>query len=243
MSSPTSEPDVVEALSELSKAMLATEGVEQLLERVAGVAASAMGPDAWCGITLSSDGRAFTVAVSDPRAALVDEIQYANGDGPCLQSSRTGMTVSVPDLTTEDRWGDYPAHALAQGVRSSLSMPILVEGDSVGALNLYGGTVEVFDESRQRDALVVTAGASGTIAMALRLARQVTLSEQLEAALSSRTVIDQAIGIIIRDRRCSPDEAFAYLRTASQHRNVKLREVAVELVDSMSQKPPPPVRR
>jgi len=246
---PVRATDLVQALAELSGAMLATEGVEDLLARIATVAAASMGTQAWCGITLRADGRAFTVAVSDPPAAMVDEIQYANGDGPCLESLRTGTTVLVSDLTTETRWGDYPAHALVQGVRASLSLPIVVEGESVGAVNLYSPTVELFDETRRRDAAVVTAGASGTIGMALRLARQVTLSAQLEAALSSRTVIDQAIGIVIRDRRCSPDEAFAYLRSASQHRNVKLRDVATELVATMSHKPParpaagaPPVR-
>lgn len=235
--SPPRRGDVAQALAEIAGAVLALPDVEELLARVADVAAASIGTNSWCGITLRQDRRTFTVATSDARAMRLDELQYADGDGPCMQALRTGAIVSVPDLTTESRWGRYPMQALAEGVRASLSLPLIVDGESVGAVNLYGATVGEFTEIHVRQATVIAAGAAGAVGMALRLARQVELSAQLETALSSRALIDQAIGIVVRDRRCTPDEAFAFLRTASQHRNVKLHTVASELVEVMSRRP------
>jgi GAF domain-containing protein len=229
---------LVAALAELAGLMLASSDLHNLLEQISVLAArsasAVAGVDAYCGITISSEHGAYTVAASDARAAAVDEVQYANGDGPCLQSLRTGDVVSVPDLTVESRWGDYPAHALTEGVRSSLSTPMTADGATLGALNLYSTTVRAFGEQQQRDAAVFTATAAGAVAMVLRLGAQRRLSRELRDGLSTRAVIDQAIGIVIGNRRCTPEEAFTYLRTASQHRNVKLRDIATELVESMS---------
>lgn len=239
-SNPSHNTELLQALGELSGLMLATEDLTEMLTRVAVLAASSIGVPVSCGITLQrDDGRAYTVATSDERAAELDELQYAGGAGPCLQTMHTGEQVSVPSVAVETRWGDYPAHLLAAGVRSTLSMPLLADGRSVGALNLYATDVEAFTPPRERSAAVFAASAAGTIATALRLTHQVELTEQLRAALSSRAVIDQAIGILIRDRRCGPDEAFDVLRAASQRRNVKLRVVAEEMVAAMSRKPRP----
>lgn len=130
--------------------------------------------------------------------------------------------------------GDYPAHALAEGVRSSLSTPMTAGRTHVGASTPYAPTADVFGEQQQRDAAVLTATATGAVATVLRLGAQVQLSGQLRTGLSTRSVIDQALGIMISNRRCSRDEAFAYLRTASQHRNIELRDIATELLQTMT---------
>lgn len=235
----TAGSELVSALEELSSLMLATEDLEERLTRVAMLASSSIGTPVSCAITLQPDGRAITVATSDAWAAQLDELQYTGGEGPCLESMREGKPVSVPDTTVETRWGNYPTHVLAAGVRSSLSMPLMANGQPVGALNLYASEMGVFTPQRETNAAVFAASASGAIAIALRLSDQVQLTEQLRTALSSRSVIDQAIGILIRDRRCSADEAFDVLRAASQRRNVKLRIVAREMVTAMSRKPRP----
>lgn len=142
-------------------------------------------------------------------------------------------------MTVETRWGDYPAHLIASGVHSTLSLPLIADGQRVGALKLYASEPEAFTPTYERAATIFAASASGAIGTALRLAHQVALTEQLKTALSSRAVIDRAIGILIRDRRCGPDEAFDVLRAASQGRNVKLRLVAEEMVAAMSRKPRP----
>lgn len=231
--------DLAQALGELYALALATEDLQEMLQQTARVAASGLGDGISCGITVAPGGRSFTIASSDDRASQVDEMQYADGDGPCLQTLRTGIRTAVPGLTVETRWGDYPAQALAAGVRSSLSLPLTTQNRTLGALNLYSGSIESFPQQREDLAAILAVGATGVIGTALRYAEQVQLTAQLQEALTSRTVIDQAIGIMVRDRRCGPDEAFALLRAASQRRNVKLRVIAEELVRSMARKPRP----
>lgn len=95
-----------------------------VLADLAQLAAQSMTPPVSCGITLHRDHDSLTVASSDSLAAAVDEVQYGQDDGPCLEAMRTGAMVRVPDVAIEHRWGSYPAHAVAHGVGSSLSLPL-----------------------------------------------------------------------------------------------------------------------
>jgi GAF domain-containing protein len=229
-----------EALAELTNLMLATPSVDLLMDEVARLAALVVTPPAHCGITMRRDDKPFTVATSDPLAAEVDEVQYGEGDGPCLQTLRTGKTVQVDDLAEEQRWGTYPAHALRFGVLSSLSLPISADGGTHGALNLYATAPGAFNGEEARAAEVFAAQASAAIAVATRLARQMAVTGQLRDALASRTVIDQAIGILMAEQRCDADQAFELLRHASQHQNRKLREIAAEVVRNVGGREPRP---
>ncbi|WP_194902988.1 GAF and ANTAR domain-containing protein [Quadrisphaera sp. INWT6] len=196
-----------------------------------------------CGITLRREGQQLTVASSDQVAAAVDEVQYAHESGPCLQALDTGRVINAPDLTVEDRWPAYTARALTYGVASSLSLPLVVEGQVLGAMNLYAGRAHAFDAAARRaTAAGLAAQAAATLTVVLRQAHQVDLTKSLQATLVSRSVIDQAIGVLMGQQRCSAEEAFALLRAASQHRNRKLRDVAADLVASISGHSPQPGR-
>ena len=233
-------PDVVDALTELFDLMVATPSMGTFLDDLARLAATVLTPPASCGITLAQDHLPLTVASSDPLAAHVDEVQYGEDQGPCLQAMRTGTAVLVEDLSTERRWGAYPAHALTYGIHSSLSLPLTVNGDSRGALNLYATTPGVFGFSEQQSAEFFAGQVSAGLTVVTRQAQQVQLSEQLRDALASRAVIDQALGIVMGQNRCDHDSAFAILRTSSQHQNRKLRDVATEIVKSVTGSDPTP---
>jgi AmiR/NasT family two-component response regulator len=107
---------------------------------------------------------------------------------------------------------------------------LLVGDRSIGALNLYALTPNAFDADSRSAAAQLTALAAATATAALRHFDEDSLTEHLRTALSSRSVIDQAIGIIIGMQRCPPDAAFDVLRTVSQNRNIPLRDVAADLV-------------
>jgi GAF domain-containing protein len=233
-------PDVVEALAELVNLMVATPSMSTFLEDLARLAATAVTPPAACGITMAQDHLPLTVASSEPLAAHVDEVQYGADQGPCLQAMRAGETVAVPDMAKENRWGSYPAHALSYGVHSSLSLPLLVNGSSRGALNLYAATVHAFGASERQGAEFFAGQASAGLTVITRQAQQVQLSEQLRDALATRAVIDQALGILMAQQRCDHDTAFAILRTSSQHQNRKLHDIATEIVKAVSGNDPLP---
>ena len=219
--------------------LMATRSFEDLMQNIAALAARTVPAALTCGITLAQDGHVVTVASADPLALLLDEQQYELDQGPCLQAISTAQIVSAEDLSRETRWDGYPARALAHGVSAIYSSPLLVNDQSIGALNLYADTACAFDQDSRDTAAQLTALAAATITAAMRHYDEATLSDHLRSALSSRSVIDQAMGIIIGMQRCSPTEAFNVLRTVSQNRNIPLREIATELVARTGDGPAP----
>ncbi|WP_169738795.1 GAF and ANTAR domain-containing protein [Jiangella gansuensis] len=233
--------DLARLLSALPNLLLNTPRVETFLAELADLAAVIIEPPASCGIMTRYEGQLRTVVASDERATVVDAEQYGAGRGPCLEALQTGSIVEVPDQMSDPRWPGYREQAIAQGVRSSLSLPLIVDSGPVGAMNLYGfDRPQSFDPDTRHRAEIFAAQASTTLALALRQLAQAELAEQLEQALSSRTVIDQAIGILMAEQRCSADDAFAVLRTHSQNNNRKLRDVAEALVTRVSRRPAQP---
>jgi transcriptional regulator with GAF, ATPase, and Fis domain len=232
--------DLAAALTELTGLVLAMPNVESLLTEVARLAARVLNPPASCGITLRRDHEPYTAATSDALAAHVDEVQYGEHAGPCLQTLDTGEQVYVRDLSAETRWGGYPTHALGYGIRSSLSLPLSGDGHTRGALNLYALTTEAFGPDQRNRAGLFAAQAGAALAIVTRQVRQVELSDQLRHALASRAVIDRAIGVIIGQRRCTAEAAFDVLRDISQRQNRKLRDIAAEIVQGLTGRPAAP---
>jgi GAF domain-containing protein len=188
-----------------------------------------------CGLTLTRDGSGVTVASTGPLAERADERQYEIDTGPCLESMRTSSVVRVGDMATEERWAPYPARATQLGVRSSLSLPLVVEGRSSGALNLYATEPEVFSAEDEATAAGWAEQATAALAVALRIADSDHRAESLLGGLDTRATIGQAVGLLMAQERCTAEQAFGLLRIASQRRNVKLRDVAAGVVSAFEQ--------
>jgi GAF domain-containing protein len=231
--------DLAASITELQNLLLAASSTEEFLQELAVLAARTIAANVSCGITLEPGGQPLTVATSDQRAAQVDEVQYGLGQGPCLHSMRTSQRMHIEDTAGEQRWGGFSVRAAAKGIRSSLSLPLAADGIA-GALNLYAPVPRAFGEADIRRAEVFAASASGALALAARQATTAALTSDLRAALASRSVIDQALGIIMAQERCTSARAFAIVRAASQNRNVKLRDIARQIVTSVSGEPPQP---
>ncbi|CAL9652488.1 hypothetical protein SUDANB108_06686 [Streptomyces sp. enrichment culture] len=217
--------------------LLQTQSLEDFLQTLADAALELSRAEG-TGVTLERDHRPLTVASAGPPAPKLDEKQYGQDDGPCLQSARTGEEVLVGDMLTESRWGDYPAYAAACGIRSSVSLPIAARTHTVGALNIYGGPAHAFDDADLGALRSLAAQATGAIALAQRIADAEAFAEQMQQAMRSRGVIDQAMGVVMGQRGCTADEAFAILRSASQHRNIKLRDLCTELITNLTGRRP-----
>ncbi len=241
-----SEPDTVvsasaesaSAIVELQQLLLSTEDITGFLDQLATLTVKVLPGKVSCGITLRRDRGATTVASSDSRANQVDEIQYGHDEGPCLRALTTGQAVVVDDLANDDRWGGYRMPALGHGVRSSLSLPLPADGAVIGALNIYATTPRAFGPAEQLVARRFADEASRALTLAVRLAERSEMSAHLQAALASRAVIDQAVGVIMSQNRCTADDAFEVLRSISQNRNVKLRDIAADIVTAVSGQPP-----
>jgi len=239
---PTAYPsgDVSSPGKDLQELLLSTEDVEDFLQQLVGIAVTTIGGEISAGVTVARDGHPATVVSSDVHAAQCDEVQYGHDEGPCLTAMRGRKVILVDDLAEEQRFGKYRPHAFALGVRSSLSLPLEGGDTAVGALNLYSGQAYWFGPKQRAQAMRFAAEASRGLHLMVRVAHHVEITDQLRAALTSRTVIDQAIGIIMGQNRCDAEAAFAVLRTASQNRNAKLRTVAAEIIRAVSHKVPSP---
>ena len=189
-----------------------------------------------CGLTLTRDATGVTVASTGPLAQRADEGQYDMDTGPCLESMRTGTVVRVEDMAAEERWAPYPARATRLGVRSSLSLPLVVEGRSSGALNFYATAPRAFGADDEATAARWAGQATGALTVALRIADSDDRAQSLLGGLDTRATIGQAVGLLMAQERCTAAQAFDLLRITSQRRNVKLREVAAGMVAAFEER-------
>lgn len=229
-------PDPSMLLSEaLHDLLMSTEDVLGFLRESAILASREVvpGTDIWCGITMQPAHGPLTVASSDERANAVDEVQYKVDDGPCLRALRTGRIVAIDDLANDLEWDLFRSRGLRSGVGSSLSLPVHA-GRTRAAMNLYAEHAYAFTpQARQRAELIATA-IGQALGLAIRISDQVTLSAHLQTAMVSRATIDQAIGVLMSQSHCSPQAAFDILSRASMNRNIKLRDVAGEIIGRIS---------
>lgn len=229
--------DLAAAYTELQNLMLDGPDVTDFLHELT-MLASAIVPATHCGITLRRDGQVATVASSDVVAMRMDEIQYIRGRGPCLAAVHQGTRVEVPDISTESRWGDYSEYALSNGVHSVVSLPLTVDGQVRGALNLFATAPHAFTGPDIARAEAFTHQAATALTILLRHASHTVLDDELSEALATRAVIDQALGILMVTRKIAAHEAFEMLRHTSQATNRKVSDIAAELIESMTGHPP-----
>jgi GAF domain-containing protein len=227
--------DVIGALTDLSDVLTRTEDLGRVLQRsVEQVVQAVPGADmASVSILRDDSTTAETVASSSERVWAVDDDQYAAGDGPCLEAARTGRIVRVGVEQATERWPEFARSARAAGVASYLSAPLHVDKEFAGSLNLYSEQAHGFGDLDEALLRLYTTAADAAIANARRYAQARDLATQLSQALDSRAVIDQARGILMATHGIDADQAFALLAKESQNTNVKLREVAARLVESI----------
>lgn len=223
---------MVGELSQLSSLMLSMESVDRIVWAAAGIAVSAIDAVTACGVTVARYDALISLMPELAKYCSLENLQYTNNDGPIIDAINGGDTVLVTDMGGETRWSEYPHHALAAGVGASLVLPLRSDGGILGALTLYASKPEEFAESGQLAELIAELTSTALCCM-LENSKQTTLSAQLQQALESRAVIDQAKGMIMMQRQCDGDGAFAVLQETSQRRNVKLRDVATEIVAAM----------
>ena len=187
-------------------------------------------------VSMLKAGKAVTPAFTSKTALLLDEVQYKLGDGPCLAAIRHRGLEHV-STTSDDRWPDYVATARKHNVRATMSVPLGNDETVVGALNLYSETEPVYDMA-SRDVACGFADQLGVaMASATLYAESFELAQQLQQAMESRAVIEQAKGILMAAQRCSADAAFNILVRASQNQNRKLRAIATEIVERYTKSP------
>lgn len=226
-----------DAFAQLSTIVLGEEPLEAILERLVHIARQVLPITVEASITLLSRDDATTVASTDEVAVKLDERQYDDERGPCLDAAAAGERIRITDMRSEPRWPRFAAAAANAGVLSSLSMPLPIQRNVTGALNFYASSVDAFSEETIELAEMFAAHAAVAVANAHLYETTAALAEQMKEAMANRAVIEQAKGIVMRDRGCTADEAFDALALLSQQSHTKLREVAQQLVDQVRNQP------
>ncbi len=227
-------------VAQLQEVLLESQDITGFLDEFTATVAQALstdGDEVWCAVTLLRPKRSTTVAASSPRAEALDEIQYHYGDGPCLTAAREHRLVHVPDTRTDPRWPEYGRAAAANGILSALGVPLDLGGEASAALDVYADRPHKFDPATIQVVQREVASASSALRLAVRMEKHRDAEADLRAAMASRTTIDLAVGIVMGQNRCSQEQAFDILRAASSNRNVKLRDLAAELVTTVGQGP------
>ena len=207
--------------------------LHMLTVRTAGlVGASAVGL-----LLADQRGQLRFMAASDEKARLLEILQVQISEGPCYDAYRTATPVINEDLRLAgDRWPEFTRHALAAGFRSVHAFPLRVRREVIGALNVFGSTVGGnFDEADVQIVQALTDTAAIALLQERAIRRGEVLSEQLQGALNSRIVIEQAKGAIAQALGISIDAAFTVLRGYARRHNRKLTEVAHEVLTDPAQ--------
>jgi transcriptional regulator with GAF, ATPase, and Fis domain len=231
--------DLVESLTDLARTLTETESVRDTLQSILALALRSIPGCHAASITVLDDKeQPSTVAATDEKTYELDRRQYLLHDGPCMDAARRQQVSRWNLHEAEQRWPEFTHLAEEMGLHSYLSAGLGLAGRRLGALNLSSRDPDGFSQLDEDLISLFTVPAAAAIVVVGRYFEARDLAAQLEQALQSRTVIDHAIGIIMAESRCDADQAFAMLSRASNNRNIKLRDLAAEIVMRVSGRPP-----
>lgn len=225
-----------DVLAKLATIVLAEETLDSVLSKLVELAKQVIAAADEVSLTLVRRGRAETAAYTGILAMQADERQYGLDSGPCLDAGRGAEIFYIRDMRTEGRWPAYAPLAASIGVMSSLSVPLPIQEDLIGALNVYSRRPEAFGDDEIRAGQTFAAYAAVAVANADSFASTAEMAENLRIAMASRATIEQAKGILMARGGITPEQAFEILVRASQRENRRLRNVATELVERVQQR-------
>lgn len=185
------------------------------------------------GVSLMEGGSIRFITTSSEAVGRLERLQEQLQSGPCVQAVAERTAVAVGDLSRGDwstRWPRYVAQAQAEGIRSVAGIPMLSAEGCIGAIDIYSGDPREWTEEELLAAAALAAVATGYVRHASELDQQRRLTEQLQHALESRVVIEQAKGILANALGTSVDRAFEVLRRYARSHNASLRDVATAVV-------------
>jgi transcriptional regulator with GAF, ATPase, and Fis domain len=194
---------------------------------------------------LLTDGRGAlqVVAASSERTRLLELFQLQTDQGPCLDCFHTGTPVSAANLPTDGRWPRFAAAATEVGFASVHALPMRLRTDVIGALNLFDTQPGPLEEQKLRIGQALADVATIGLLQQRAIRRRDVITEQLQSALNSRILVEQAKGLLAERFRVSVDEAFGLLRTNARNRNRRLSDLAQAVIDGNEQLAPAPPRR
>jgi transcriptional regulator with GAF, ATPase, and Fis domain len=229
---------------ELADTMVADFDVIDFLHLLTGRTVALLGAAA-AGVLLAGPrGELRVAAASSEQAQLLELFQLQNDQGPCLECFRTGRPVTATGLAGQaQRWPRFANAALAAGFVTVEALPMRLRDQVIGALNLFRAEPGAFEVADLRIAQALADVATIGLLHERNVRRRETVAEQLQAALNSRVVIEQAKGKLAERLSIDTDRAFTMLRHYARNTNQHLTDVARDFITAGTAEFPPPARR
>jgi GAF domain-containing protein len=228
-----------ETFVELTDTMITDFDVIDFLHVLTGRGAELLDVAA-AGLLLADPrGELRVVAASSEAARLLELFQLQADQGPCLDCFRSGKPVTSADLTADPRWPRFATAASGAGFIAVQALPMRLRDQIIGALNLFRATPGAFDPASVRIGQALADVATIGLLHERSMRRSDTLNEQLQAALNSRVVIEQAKGKLAERLSIDMNQAFTVLRDYTRSRNLRLSDVARDFIDGTQTIPDP----
>jgi GAF domain-containing protein len=225
-----------QALDQLADLRSTPVTVEEALERVVATADTLFGVDGAALMLADRDQSLRNLAVSDIRAALLEELQAEHGEGPCVDAYDDKEPVAADDLATDDRWPQFAPAAAAGGLLAVLASPIPYSDQAVGVVAVVDGQAHAWTEPERAAIVAFTELAALLILNAMQAAERGRLAGELQLALDSRVVIEQAKGVLVGRHGLTTRQAFERLRGQARDQRRPLSEVARAVVSAAEQR-------
>lgn len=178
-------------------------------------------------------GSATSSAATAPLVERLDALQYDLGQGPCLSAAQEQVVVRTDDLSTERRWPQWSARAAAEGMRASVSAPMLSAGRSLGAIKVYSTQPHAYTDTSEDVLRRFAEQAAILLANIRTLTDAERLSDRLKQTLRIRDSIATAKGIVMLREHLDPDGALRWLLEQSTHRRIPVQQLATDIVASV----------
>jgi len=226
------EQDLAEAFVDLADTLVSDYGVADLLYRLVEHTVRLLDA-AEAGLLLSDQrGSLHVMASTSEKTKLLELFQLQADEGPCLDCYHSGVAVAVDDLAGEaDRWPTFAPVALAEGYRAVHAFPMRLREMTIGALNLFSTTAGALPDADRHVAQALADVATIGLLQERAIHHNDELVTQLEGALASRVVIEQAKGVVAEQGGLDMDAAFRILRTHARNANRRLVDVAHDVVE------------
>jgi GAF domain-containing protein len=226
--------DVRQALVELGRLRFGEMRVEDAIREVVHTTHSMFDVDGAGLMLADGDQHLRSVAASDTRFTYLEDLQIRHQEGPCIEAYDTKQLVGVEDLATDQRWPLFSSAAVDQQVRAVLASPLPYNQDAVGVVAVMSQDSNPWSPEGELALLAFTDLAALLIASMMQSEESNVLSGQLQGALDTRQVIEQAKGVLIGTRHMSARAAYEQLRAQARAERRKLAAVCSELVEQAS---------
>jgi GAF domain-containing protein len=220
------------SLERFAAALTSGYGIGDVLHNLTGEMGEVLNLSG-AGVTLVHDGRQRFVTAAVEAIANLERVQESAQKGPCIDAVARAGPVAVADIAegeASSRWPDYTVAAKAAGIQAVAGIPMLAEGVAIGAVNLYDSQPRDWSSEDLRVAGIFASIATGYLAHASTARQQQRTAEQLEQALNTRLIIEQAKGVLANQREVTVDEAFKRLRSYAREHNARLHDVSRAVV-------------